>query len=350
MAHLAQLAAPETYRACDWDLKTDNAGRAYWTDLFRWHADAVLVPLIREEYPNAPASGISAFRDEYRAKFDDIDARPDAYDRLDVLYFTELRREMLQRHKFPDPFIGVKQRENNAALDLLPAILLELDRVDPARRRELLTLGLMAGNIFDLGARATAHRQNNAEAFHTTRANQPARPWFADDVDAWWRRWDDGAAYQHAVFFVDNAGGDIILGCLPLIRWILQAGTRVTVAANTSPALNDITDAALPPLFAKCAVFDDVLGESLAADRLRTVASGSHAPLIDLTLLTEEFVDETRDADLIILHGMGRGVESNYDATFTTDVLRTAVIKDEGVAQHMGGKVFDCIFRFTCLA
>ena len=59
-----------------------------------------------------------------------------------------------------------------------------------------------------------------------------------------------------------------------------------------------------------------------------------------------EFVATTSDADLIVLHGMGRAVESNFHAVLRCDALRTAVLKDEQVAARLGGKLFDCLFEF----
>ena len=50
-----------------------------------------------------------------------------------------------------------------------------------------------------------------------------------------------GPAYQKAVIFVDNSGADIVLGIIPFARYLLSKGTKVVLAANTSPSVNDIT-------------------------------------------------------------------------------------------------------------
>jgi len=54
----------------------------------------------------------------------------------------------------------------------------------------------------------------------------------------------------------------------------------------------------------------------------------------------------SRDADLVILEGMGRGVESNLDAEFSCDAVNIAMIKDSAVAGRHRGKVFDVVCRF----
>jgi bifunctional damage-control phosphatase, subfamily II, fusion protein len=47
--------------------------------------------------------------------------------------------------------------------------------------------------------------------------------------------------YKKAVIFTDNSGADFILGIVPLARYLLSLGTRVILAANTYPSVNDIT-------------------------------------------------------------------------------------------------------------
>ena len=283
---------------------------------------------------------------EYRALYDDIEAHPERYGHVDVLLMDEVRGALLARYGFDDPFAGIKRREDEAALALLPEVLAELDAATPEERCAQLVLGLMAGNIFDLGAQATIARYRNGDAgFAQARRATPARPWLLDDVAAWWARWPT-RPYGHVLFFADNAGSDVLLGCLPLVRWMLQAGARVTLAANSGPALNDITAAELTPLLERCAGLDGVLGEAHAAGRLCVVATGNAAPLIDLTRLTPECVSATQDADLVWLHGMGRAIESNLYARFGCDAAWTAVLKDDEVATQMGGRLFDCVFRF----
>lgn len=41
--------------------------------------------------------------------------------------------------------------------------------------------------------------------------------------------------------FVDNAGADVVLGMLPFARELLRMGADVIIAANSQPAINDIT-------------------------------------------------------------------------------------------------------------
>lgn len=342
MALLPQLKNASGYRACDWDLVADAEGRKYWLDHFCQHL-AVIVDLIRQEYAPVEQARIAVLDGEYVAMMNALRDEPARYGRLDVLLLDELRNDLLARHGFEDPFHGVKRREDMTALALLPGLLAEIDALPTDEQLNCLIEGLFAGNIFDLGSMPTVERYRaDGTDFRKSRADLPARPWLRDDVEAFAAAWQRNGGYRHVLLFVDNAGGDVCLGCLPLARWMLRRGARVTLAANTRPALNDITAEELRALVRQAAALDGAFGDA----GLRVAASGNGAPLIDLAALSEECVAAGGDADLVMLHGMGRSLESNYTAEFVCDSLRTAIIKDEAVARHVGGRLFDCVFRF----
>ena len=346
MASLPQLIDPETYRPCDWDLKRDAAGRAYWVKLFCEHLE-LLTALIAEEYPEADAKQTDAFRRDYLATMQAIQCEPEHFETINVRQLTRLRREVQLRHGFRDPFRGIKQRENDIALVMLPELLSELDAMPPETRLEALVKGLLAGNIFDLGSRPTAKRYRQGRLhFHSVRNEQPARPWFIDNLDEWHRRCEVGPGYRQVLFFVDNAGSDICLGCLPFARWFLQSGARVTLAANSEPTLNDVTAPELLSLLSQVSAIDDVISMASSSQQLSVTASGCVLPLIDLTDLAPSCTDNARDADLIIIHGMGRAIESNFQARFRCDAIWSATLKDPAIAEHIGGRLFDCVFRF----
>lgn len=346
MAVLPQLIDAETYRPCEWDLKHDAAGRRYWVDLFREHL-TYLLDLIRAEYADAGAARLEAFRRDYLAMLDVFLNEPARFERMDIIRLTELRRAVQRRHGFKDPFRGIKQRENEAALALWPAVVAEADATPAERRLRALAGGLMAGNVFDLGSPATVARYQAGELqFENLRREQAARPWLVDDVGAWAQRWISGGGYRRVLFFVDNCGADIWLGCLPLVRWMLEQGATVTLAANSGAALNDVTADELNALLPRAAEADAVLADGLARGALSVVASGSSLPLLDLSRLSQACARAAAGADLIILHGMGRAVESNAHARFRCDAVWSAVLKDPAVAARIGGRLFDCLLRF----
>ena len=59
---------------------------------------------------------------------------------------------------------------------------------------------------------------------------------------------------------------------------------------------------------------DAILRDAITDGRLRVVSSGNDMPVIDLRFVSREVRDEAKDADLIVLEGMGRGIETNLYA------------------------------------
>ena len=51
-------------------------------------------------------------------------------------------------------------------------------------------------------------------------------------------------------------------------------------------------------------------------------SSGSDLPVIDLRRVSQRLASVSEDADLVILEGMGRAVETNLEAAFDCDALR----------------------------
>lgn len=78
-----------------------------------------------------------------------------------------------------------------------------------------------------------------------------AEAWFANDPDAAHRPGPLKSAFRRVMLFVDNAGADVVLGMLPLARELLRNGAQVVMAANSIPAINDVTADELVALLAE---------------------------------------------------------------------------------------------------
>jgi len=258
------------------------------------------------------------------------------------------REDLLRKHGLTDPYAEIKRRENAAAMELYPALVAQLDGLDGRALLGELVRGLFAGNIFDLGSLATV-RDYHARGldFFATRAELKPRPWLIDEFDELAAALDAGEpAYRQVLFFVDNAGADVILGCLPLARHLARRGARVALAANSTPSLNDITAEELRDVLDRLAPHDRALAELVHSGRIGVVASGCGTPLIDLANVSDECNQAARNSDLIILEGMGRAIESNFSARFRCDCARLAMLKDEWVAGKLAGSLFDIVCRF----
>jgi type II pantothenate kinase len=255
----------------------------------------------------------------------------------------EWRESLLRKHGFLDAFVDLKARENQKMLPILPAVCAEIDSLSGSAQLLALIQGVFAGNIFDMGADATAKKfLGHSPDFFNTRATLPIRPWLIDDYDRLEDRLLRGTKHHKAVFFIDNAGSDFLLGALPLIRWLAMRGTAVVIAANEKPTLNDMTAADVREIWPEVIAIEP----SFAKLPIEIVSTGTGEPGIDLIKVSEELNRATADADLVILEGMGRGMETNLDAAFSCDALNIAMIKDAMIASRVKGKLYDVVCRF----
>ena len=343
-----KLADPASYQACDWDLSQDLDGRTHWCDFFKRHFDTILklgleAAVARGSSQDDAVACARGAKAELVTVFDDFLHHPEKFGRVTMLDIDTWRDEILRKWGFPDAFIDLKNRENQATLPALPTICAQIDALNGEDQFRAVIEGVFAGNIFDMGADATAKAfLSGSPDFFTTRKTLPPRPWLIDDYDALARRCLSHV-HRKAVFFIDNAGSDFLLGALPLARLLGRRGTRIVLAANERPSLNDMTVHDVRAWWPRIAAVEP----SFAELSIEVVSTGTGEPLIDLGEVSEELNRASGDADLVILEGMGRGVESNFTAQFTVDSLNIAMLKDPAVAGRIGGKIFDLVCRFV---
>ena len=413
LAALPQLVV-EGYRATtfDYDPPADadsstRVGKEKWIEVFR----ASIPEFSRRAASDPRVADAAALARRFAASFDaDLDrvASGDHASLFEgaptVLKLCGLRDRALRELGFDDCFLDVKTEENEKALATLPGVLRELDAIgDPGARIEALVRGVFAGNVFDLGAAASAARHADGDGgFEATRAGLKRRPWCVDHLDAFRDAWlasatdtsslkkktDDVSSLQTSfhspwkkcVLFVDNAGADVVLGMLPLCRELLRGGAEVVLAANERPSINDVTARELSALLPRVAEAErlgfsggsgafgavernknefaknenenenaslGVFQRALDANTLVVVSSGSDLPVIDLSRVSAELVDAARGADLVVLEGMGRGIETNLFARFACDALNLGMVKHPEVAQCLRGTLYDCVCRFA---
>jgi type II pantothenate kinase len=216
-----------------------------------------------------------------------------------------------------------------------------LDGLDGPEQFLAVVEGVFAGNIFDMGAAGSARLLMEGKLdFFATRNKLARRPWLIDQFDAFADRARGG--WKKCVFFVDNAGADFCLGAVPFMRWLARRGTEVILAANERPTLNDMTVSEVRDWWPRLCEVEP----SLTDLPIQIVSTGTGEPLIDLRRVSPELNAASGDADLVIIEGMGRGVESNLNASFTCDTANLAMLKDAHVAHRLGGKLFDVVCRF----
>ncbi|KAL8042001.1 hypothetical protein ABFX02_09G021800 [Erythranthe guttata] len=369
------LSDPKTYEPNTIDL-SDHGELEYWFTVLSEHMPDLVDKAVASEggTDDAKRRG-DAFARAFSAHLARLMEEPAAYGKLGLANLLELREECLREFHFHDVYRSIKQRENEASLAVLPDLLMELDSMNEETRLLTLIEGVLAANIFDWGSRACVdlyHKGTIIEIYRMSR-NKMQRPWRVDDFDLFKERMFSSAEkrprpYKRALLFVDNSGADIVLGMLPLARELLRRGTEVVLVANSLPALNDITAMELPDIVAEAAKHCDILRGAAEAGGLlvdaminvqdsprdssfsvplMVVENGCGSPCIDLRQVSSELAAVAKDADLVILEGMGRSLHTNFNAKFKCDALKLAMVKNQRLAAKLiNGNIYDCVCRF----
>ncbi|KAL9965961.1 hypothetical protein ACROYT_G029835 [Oculina patagonica] len=276
------LASHGDYYPDTQDLTVDTEARDYWLKCFEDALDKVVDRAVASQ-PDAPDAKERAekFRNKFRLRLDVLKQQPAAYGTLNVRSLLDVREQYLNEFSFPDPYAEVKQEENEAALLLLSKRLKKLDAMSWEKRQLALIEGIIAGNVFDWGAKEVAKLMEGGQLdFESAMKKLQARPWLKDDLDAWIER-SKGPPHKLAVIFVDNSGVDIILGMFPFVRELLSRGTKVVMAANSYPALNDVMYSELVILTEKVADLCPEIRTAYKEERLVPMESGIGSPCLD---------------------------------------------------------------------
>jgi len=350
MTSFCLLKDPGLYVAQDWDLLADQAGRDFWLAHFE-NQFAATAGHAAQQYGRTAGKRIAAASAEFAGLIQKLRADPASLDgKLNIMVLDAVRRDILRKHGLDDPYTKVKTHANAAATEVYPQLIRKVRAIADDRQRWLyLVKCVMAGNIFDTGSPATMNLSNDPKNFLSALEKVKPRPWLADDFDALVEDLCSAppSKWSKVVVFVDNAGADFILGLMPLVRELALDGAKIVLAANERPALNDMTVDETIDVIDRLAVTDADLAALIKANMLEVLASGSDLPLLDLSEVSEPLNEAADDAELVILEGMGRAVETNYDAAFKVDSLRLALLKNETLATHVGGQLFDCICKYT---
>lgn len=238
------------------DINSDAAEMAYWVGILQDQIPTVMEKAAssqgntKEAIERAAVFGRSL--DTCLSRYRSHRTVSSAVERVELSNLFEVREELLRKAGFQDVYRMDKQRENAAALEALGDLLFDLDQLEPPARLLSLIQGALAANIFDWGAKACVELYHTAtilDMYRDARARLSTRPWRVDDFDefgeVWLSKWAEGmiwtAPYRRTMIFVDNAGADVVLGVIPLARELLRGGSEVVLAANSRPAINDIT-------------------------------------------------------------------------------------------------------------
>ncbi|XP_073653410.1 4'-phosphopantetheine phosphatase isoform X3 [Tursiops truncatus] len=322
LVNLPLLLDPSSYVPDTVDLTDDALARKYWLTCFEEALDGVVKRAVASQPGSVDAAErAEKFRQKYWNKLQTLRQQPFAYGTLTVRSLLDTREHCLNEFNFPDPYSKVKQKDNGVALKCFQRVIHSLDALGWEERQLALVKGLLAGNVFDWGAKAVSDVLESDPQFGFEEAKRKLQ---------------------------DNSGVDVILGVFPFVRELLSRGTEVILACNSGPALNDVTYSESLIVAERIAAMDPVVRSALGEGRLLLMQTGSSSPCLDLSRLDKGLAVLVRErgADLVVIEGMGRAVHTNYHAALRCESLKLAVIKNSWLAERLGGRLFSVIFKY----
>ena len=351
MARFRLLKDPDNYVLYDWDLVEDTESLAYWLEHFAAQFRQTL-KCAGDRY-GLEADGperIHAAGEHFDRILEHLRLEPDSLPggRLGVVDICRLREMVLRGHDIGDPFANLKAGENRIALGCYPNTIESYGELSGREKWLALARGVFSGNLFDVGSTVGMEAPGVPPDFFRSLDRVKPRPWLIDGFDAFVEDASrPGGSWHKAVVFIDNAGSDFILGLMPLLKELASSGVSIVLAANELPSLNDLTAVETQMCLDELVRVDPDLGVLVCDGAFEVVSSGNALPLIDLTDISDALDTAAAGADLVILEGMGRGIESNFNTAFSVDSLHLAILKDSQVARRFGGELLDCIFKYT---
>ncbi|KAL7032429.1 hypothetical protein ACKWTF_007315 [Chironomus riparius] len=292
---------------------------------------------------------IIKFKTEYQAKVNKLMEDPTKF--LSIRQLLQLNEELLKKYEFGDIWRYHKLEENRKALSLLENRLQQVATNNTYSRFETLFYGLLSANIFDSGATAVQKilKENKNFNFGDAMLKVQKRPWLVDNFDSFMDVLLQGKI-KCITFFADNCGIDLCLGVLPLIVEFLKLDIKVILCANSGPSLNDITINELINVIETAGEFCDLIKSSYENRNLILCENGQYGCCLNFLEINETLLDLmiSMEVDLIVIEGVGRSIHSNFNAKFKCQSLKLAVIKNNFLAEGLGGKIFDAICKFEC--
>ena len=376
------LEDPSSYEPSVIDISMDEEQRSYWIGVLERQipstSEKAMASLGETEEAKQKCD---AFKWMFGSHLEKLRKEPQVYGKFGLSEILEMREECLRECGFKDVYLRQKKSENEAAIKVLPDLLAELDAMDEPTRLLSLIEGVLAGNIFDWGSQACVELYKNGtilDIYKQARSDLKSRPWRVDHFDAFRAKMLAHTAanrrYRRAIILVDNSGADIVLGMLPLARELLQRGTEVVIAANSLPALNDITAQELRQLAKQagrvCQVIrggletanalykkyrtmpqvQPVTPASPAYSPLYIIENGQGGPCLNMRRVSHDLAMAAEGADLVVLEGMGRAIHSNYTTDFACDTLKLAMVKNRMLAETLfNGEIYDCVMKFETM-
>eukprot|EP00834_Sanchytrium_tribonematis_P005219 NODE_302_length_10333_cov_0.506840.p1 type:complete len:741 gc:universal NODE_302_length_10333_cov_0.506840:4909-7131(+) len=273
----------------------------------------------------------------FRDKISLLRQDPNAYGEQSLRTLLNLREQCLREVGFHDLYYFVKLKDNKLAMNRYKETINYLKRMNDYDHVSSLIHHILAGNMFDWGSSEVIELvEKGALLFDSVLDHLKISPKM-DNSEKLIKTLLKNQ-YKKCIIFVDNSGCDVILGILPFTRFLLAKGTSCILAANTYPALNDITASELQELIDEVSKTDEIFSNAIDLGNLMVCPTGSFSPCLDLSRVSEGLSKHAEDADLVVLEGMGRAIHTNLRCKLKCDVIKIAVFKSHYVASQLGVK------------
>jgi uncharacterized protein with ATP-grasp and redox domains len=339
----SKLISPNDYLPGLWDMVADIGARAYWLPALKKNSRHMLDSFIEKASPKMKPKCDDA-HDQFCAFLDDFAKKLDPDGPRTVNELVHRRQEIFTACGIPDPYKDLKSADNARALEMLRECkeTVPPDIPDSKRLRWIVSL-VMAGNLLDMGSAEARRLHKEAKVTVLERTAEVAgKKWFRDDLKDFEAKIEAGPQGNGVIVIcIDNAGAEIVLGVTTFVKHLASKGYLPTIAANEVPALNDMTAAETLPLLDTIAETDYELKYLLNEGTLNVISSGSVTSGLNMLRVSPEFDKLAADAELLILFGQGRAVETNWSTQLSIPCARVATVKDPSVAGAVGCQVFD---------
>jgi type II pantothenate kinase len=343
MSHFSLLSDPRSYATHDLNLVGNQQLRARWLDVFEKQFEEILSQAAFT-YGRMSARSVSSAREQFSKTIASL--RQDDAAKLTLNDLFLAREKCLHDNGLKDPFGQLKTKENLSWTEVYPKVVRHHRMLHGDERWQSLIGGIFAAGLFDPFSKEMSELSDKREFFVELK-DAPPRPWLIDNFDTFKQDLQGAppAKWTKAIFFVDNAGSDFVVGVMPLAREFALAGVKVVFAANETPAMGTITADEAATLIEQLAIVDDDLAALIQGEMFEVVSTGAQGPLLDLANVSDELNNSASDTDLLIFEGMGKAVV-NISAEFSVDTLKVAILKDDHFASLAGGQFCDCVFQY----
>ena len=224
-----------------------------------------------------------------------------------------LREDVIRREtQNPDLYANDRRASNKAALNLLPALIERIEKIDDALERFRFAAKVSTvGNLieFNILGYSVQLDELQTQVDHVKFGTD-------DSEDAF----KLAKSSSRALLLTDNAG-EIVFD-KPLVAELKRIGLSVTVAVKNAPIMNDAT-------------MDDAIhvGMDKVADKI--ITTGEATVGLSLNGTSQNFRQVLNQSDLVIAKGMGH-YETMTERDWNQPILHLLIAKCRPIATSLG--------------